>query len=88
MTTDLDFTDQADDQKLLAQVVAYYQRTLKGTPEALDYLRRRGITNAQAIDHFRIGYADRTLGPNCCRARTVKAGRDIRGRLEALGLFR
>jgi DNA primase len=78
---------EADDQNLLAQVADSYSRTLKGSEEALDYLRRRGITNGQAIDHFRIGYADRTLGPKL-PSKESRAGRDIRGRLEALGLFR
>ena len=52
----------ADDQKLLAQVIDYYNRTLKETTEGLDYLRSRGITVGEAIDHFRIGYGNRTLG--------------------------
>ena len=46
---------QADDQKLLAQVIDYYCRTLKETTEGLDYLRSRGVTVGEAIDHFRIG---------------------------------
>ena len=72
---------------MLAQVVAFYQQTLKDTPDALDYLRRRGISNGQAIDHFRIGYADRSLG-KLLPSKDSKAGREIRSRLEALGLFR
>ena len=59
---DLDLNLKADDQKLLAQVVDYYHRTLKETTEGLDYLRGRGITVGEAIDRFRIGYANRTLG--------------------------
>ncbi|MEO2091948.1 MAG: DNA primase, partial [Gemmataceae bacterium] len=76
----------ADDQKLLAQVVAYYTATLKTTPEAQDYLRKRGITNPDVIDRFRVGYADRTLGPKLPDKR-VKAG-TIRERMQRLGLFR
>ena len=58
----LDINSQADDQKLLAQVIDYYHRTLKETTEGLDYLRSRGVTVGEAIDRFRIGYANRTLG--------------------------
>jgi DNA primase len=80
-------SDEADDQQFLAQVVDYYQRTLKGSQEALDYLRHRGLTNGQAIEQFRIGYANRTLGKTL-PAKTTEAGRDLRGRLERLGVFR
>ncbi|MBY0460368.1 MAG: hypothetical protein K2V38_23890, partial [Gemmataceae bacterium] len=76
----------ADDQKLLAQVVAYYTATLKATPEAQDYLRKRGITDPAVIDRFRVGYADRTLGRKLPGKR-VRAG-TIRDRMRRLGLFR
>jgi hypothetical protein len=78
---------QADDQKLLAQVIDFYQRTLKESPEALDFLRKRGITNPDCIEQFRIGYANRTLGLKL-PTKDKKAGREIRSRLEALNLFR
>ncbi|MGH9206168.1 MAG: DNA primase, partial [Acidimicrobiales bacterium] len=87
MNSDIELDAQADDQKLLAQVVEYYQRSLKSSPEALDYLRGRGITHGQAIEQFRIGYGNRTLGlklPNKDR----KVGRELRARLEALNVFR
>jgi hypothetical protein len=77
----------ADDQQLLAQVVAYYQQTLRNDAQALERLRQRGVTNSQAIDQFRIGYGDRTLGKKL-PSRYSKAGRELRGRLEQLGIFR
>ena len=64
---------QADDQKLLAQVVDFYHRTLKETTEALDYLHSRGITTGEAIDHFHIGYSNRTLGLTL-PSKVVRAG--------------
>lgn len=76
-----------DDQKLLAQVVAHYHQLLKASPAALGYLRKRGVTNVQTIDHFCLGYSDRTMTvklPN----RQVKAGQAIRSRLQAVGLLR
>lgn len=83
----LNFDALADDQNLLAQVVAYYQQTLKDTPEALDYLRGRGITSPQVIDAFRLGYSDRSLGLKL-PSKAVVAGKTIRERLQGLGLFR
>ena len=77
----------ADDQKLLAQIMDYYHRTLKETTEGLDYLRSRGVTVGEAIDRFRIGYANRTLGLKL-PVKQVKAGKQIRTRLQQLGLFR
>jgi hypothetical protein len=87
MTDTIALDSQADDQKLLAQVVGYYHQTLRQTPDALTYLRRRGISNGQAIDHFRLGHADRHLG-KLLPSKDSRVGREIRGRLEALGLFR
>ena len=77
----------ADDQKLLAQVVDFYHQTLKESADALAYLHQRGVTSAQAVDHFRLGYANRTLG-TVLPSKDTQLGRDIRGRLQRLGLFR
>ena len=80
-------TPDADDQKLLNQVVAYYHATLKQSPEALAYLKQRGIDNAEMIDVFKLGFANRTLGlrlPDKLR----KEGKLIRARLEKVGLYR
>ena len=38
------------------QVVEYYHATLKQSPEALDYLHRRGLRAGEAIDRFRLGF--------------------------------
>ncbi|MEI8325975.1 MAG: CHC2 zinc finger domain-containing protein, partial [Betaproteobacteria bacterium] len=80
----------ADDAALLGQVVDYYHATLKQSPEALAYLEARGITGnaaAQAIETFKLGYANRTLGLRL-PDKTRKAGADIRTRLEKLGVYR
>jgi DNA primase len=87
MNDDLAFLPEADDQKLLAQVMGYYQRSFQRSAEAQGYLSKRGITNNQAVERFGIGYADRSLGLTLPTKHT-KAGREIRARLEALGLFR
>jgi DNA primase len=77
----------ADDRALLLQVTDYYHQRLKQTPDALAYLQKRGIGSIEAIERFKLGYADRTLGlrlPDKQR----KAGLEIRQRLEKLGLYR
>ena len=77
----------ADDQQLLACVVRYYQETLKRSSEPLAYLQGCGISNSQTIEHFRIGYADRSLGLQL-PSKAVKAGAAIRSRLIQFGLYR
>jgi len=78
---------EADDRVLLMQVVDYYQRTLKVSPEALRYLESRGLKSSEIIDRFKLGFANRTLGyglPHANRA----AGAAVRGRLQRLGIYR
>ena len=77
----------AEDAKLLAQVIDYYHETLLASPEALEYLARRGIGSQEAIRTFRIGYANRTLGYRL-PARTRVEGAAIRGQLQRIGLWR
>jgi DNA primase len=77
----------ADDQEVLNQTVAYYFETLKASPEALDYLKARGIDHPEAIEKFKLGYANRTLGYSL-PARTWKAGGEIRGKLQKVGIYR
>ena len=40
----------------------YYHERLLKTPDALDYLKGRGLYDEEAIERFRLGFADRTLG--------------------------
>jgi DNA primase catalytic core len=77
----------ADDQTVLRQVVDYYHETLKRTPVALQYLEDRGIVSEEALNTFRIGYADRTLGLRLPH-KNRKEGAEVRGRLERLGIYR
>jgi len=77
----------ADDVALLDQVVGYYHRCLLEEPAALAYLvDKRGLSRS-AIEHFKLGFANRTLGlrlPNKNR----EVGETIRGRLTKLGILR
>jgi DNA primase catalytic core len=82
-----DFTSEADDQALMGQVIDYYHETLKESPEALDYLEQRGLRAAGLIETFRLGFANRTLGYRL-PAKNRKAGAELRGQLQKLGLIR
>jgi hypothetical protein len=80
----------ADDRTLLAQVIDYYHATLKQSPEALAYLESRGFSGAtamEAIDTFKLGYANRTLGLRLPTKSRV-AGAELRTRLQKIGIYR
>ena len=77
----------ADDAALLAETIAYYHERLTQSPEALGYLAKRGIHDEALIERFQLGFADRTLGLRLPE-KNRKAGADIRGRLQKLGLYR
>jgi DNA primase catalytic core len=76
-----------DDKKLLASVVSYYHKTLKETPEAQEYLIKRGLKSSEMVEHFRLGYSNRTLGYHLPQSNRL-AGAAIRGRLQELGIYR
>ncbi len=75
-----------EDQALLTRVVEFYHNTLKQTPEALSYLENRGI-NSEAIDHFKLGFANRTLAYRLPE-KNRKEGAAIRGQLQKVGILR
>ena len=56
------FDADIDDAELLRQVVGFYHETLKQSPEALQYLESRALHNAEMIERFKLGFANRTLG--------------------------
>lgn len=76
-----------EDGELFGRVVEYYNETLKQSPEALGYLERRGIKSADAIDRFKLGFANRTLGLRL-PAKNRKEGEELRTRLAKLGIIR
>jgi len=77
----------ADQHEALAQVTAYYCSTLKDSPEALAYLESRGLMSSEMIDHFQLGYANRTLGLRLPASDRVD-GEKLRGLLLNAGVFR
>jgi DNA primase catalytic core len=77
----------ADERALLNQVIGYYHATLKQSPEALTYLQARGLASTEVVEHFKLGYADRTLGLRLPQKNRV-AGSEIRTRLQKIGIYR
>ena len=78
---------QTEDRELLRQVVEYYHQTLKQSPEALSYLEKRGLTNSEMVTHFKLGYANRSLGLRLPES-NYKTGAAIRERLQKIGIYR
>ncbi len=68
-------------------MVNYYHETLLQAPEALAYLDSRGLNDPELINHFKLGYANRTLGLRLPQ-KNRKAGAEVRSRLQALGVYR
>jgi DNA primase catalytic core len=77
----------AGDAEALAQVVEYYHSSLLSSPEALAYLRSRRIDDPEAVEVFRLGFANRTLSYRL-PIRQRKEGAEARGRLQRLGILR
>lgn len=77
----------ADDVQLLREVVEYYHETLVQSPEAIAYLDARGLNDPALINHFKPGYANRTLGLRLPR-RNRKTGAELRERLQSIGVCR
>jgi DNA primase len=77
----------ADDRALLLQVVDYYHQTLQESPEAHAYLAQRGLDHPQLVDHFKLGFANRTLGLRLPESNR-KSGGEIRERLQRVGVLR
>ncbi len=75
------------DRELMLDIVGYYNDTLKQSSEAMRYLESRGLKSSEIIDHFRLGFANRTLGYRL-PAKNRAAGADMRGRLQRLGIYR
>jgi DNA primase catalytic core len=83
----LALSPEMDDATLMRAVIGFYHRQLLVSPEALAYLVSRGLDHREMIDHFQLGYANRTLG-YALPSKVLKAGAAIRGRLQTLGVLR
>jgi DNA primase catalytic core len=76
-----------DDAEVMRAVIAHYHATLRQSPEALEYLARRGLDHPELIDRFQLGYANRTLGYRL-PMKQVKSGAAIRSQLQRIGVMR
>ena len=77
----------ADGREVLLRVVDFYHETLKQSPEALQYLEKRGLKSSEMLEHFRLGFANRTLGYRL-PGKNRQEGAELRGRLQKLGILR
>jgi len=77
----------ADNKKLMQTVVDYYHRTLLTEPEAQKYLVKRGLKSSEMMEHFKLGYANRSM-PLHLPASNRVAGDAQRSRLKELGVIR
>ena len=84
---DSPLTAGADNNIILVEASNYYNDTLKQSTEALDYLKSRGLTHPELIDHFRLGFVNRTLGFRLPAKNRVE-GKLIRAQLQDVGLLR
>ena len=80
-------TSEMTDETMMAAVAGFYHQTLLESPDALDYLAQRGLGSKELIEHFQIGYANRTIGYRVPK-RNWSEGAAVRDRLQSLGLFR
>lgn len=69
----------ANDRELMERVVGFYAQTLKESPQAVDYLKLRGLHHGELVERFRLGYANRTLGFGC-RRKTARRARSCAAR--------
>jgi len=81
------FDLDAGDQELLNQYADFCHDLFRTTAEAKDYAGKRGISSDELVSHFKLGYANRTLGLRLPSVR-AKAGLTLRMRLQELGILR
>ncbi len=86
-TTQLEPLDDAlSDDELLAVIVGFYHRTLLESAEPVAFLSSRSLAHRDVVEHFRLGYSNRTLGLRVPAANR-KAGRVLRRQLQRLGVW-
>jgi DNA primase catalytic core len=77
----------ADDQALLNQYADFCHELFRTTAEPREYVAKRGISSDELVSHFKLGYANRTLGLRLPNVKS-KAGLALRMRLQDLGILR
>lgn len=72
--------DSATTRRLLASVVEHYHRTFCERPDAQEYLKGRGLVDAELLKAWKVGYADGSL------LKTLPKSGEVRDGLVALGV--
>ena len=73
--------DSSTARRLLASVVEHYHRTLCERPDAQEYLKNRGLIDAELLKAWKVGYADGSL------LKTLPKSGEVRDGLVALGVI-
>jgi len=76
-----------DDRELWDRTIGYYRECLGKSEEARGYLDHRGLGAPEVLEHFEVGFSDRTLAREMPPRRT-KPGQRFRKRLQDLGIMR
>ncbi len=84
--------DSGSLSELRNEVINLYSQTLKQSPEAIEYLKKRGLLGpehqcTEVIDTFKLGFANRTLGYKL-PSKNSTAGKAIRAKLQKVGILR
>ena len=80
-----------DGQALLNQVIDHYHRQLLESPEAHEWLVRRGLNHPELVSHFRLGFAGLhgvSGEAGILPSPASKEGRALREKLAGLGVLR
>jgi len=78
--------DELSDAQLMGIVTDFYHSTFCNQPQAMAYLQKRKCFHPEAVKHFRLGYANRTLGYRI--PSTTLAGRELKARLQRISILR
>ena len=78
--------DELSDTQLMGIVTDFYHSTFCNQPQAMAYLQKRKCFHPEAVKHFRLGYANRTLGYRI--PSTTLAGRELKARLQRISILR
>ena len=77
---------ELSDAALLAHVMDYYHRTMLNTSKGMAYLRERAILSPEAINTFKLGFSNRTLGYRV--PTTTAQGKALKAQLQRVGILR
>jgi len=73
--------DSATTRRLLGSVVEHYHRTFCERPDAQEYLKSRGLVDAELLKAWKVGYADGSL------LKTLPKSGEVRDGLVTLGVI-